>query len=271
MSFETLTVTVGSDGVGRVLLTRPDVRNAFNEQMIDDIDRAFRMLAEDDAVRVVTLTGEGKAFSAGADLSMMKAVAAYSEAENVEEGLRLASMLDAVNSCPKPTVALVNGAAIGGGVGLVTACDIAIASTSAIFALSEVRLGLIPAVISPFVLRAIGPRQAQRYFLTAERFGADEAARIGLVHMAVAPEALSEAGEEVVKNLLACGPKAQTAAKALIATETGAAMDDAQRTRLAKSIASLRASPEGQEGISSFLEKRAPEWKAQVSRTPQKS
>ncbi len=262
MSFETLTMTVGADGVGRVELTRPDVRNAFNEQMIDEIDRAFRALAADDAVRVITLTGEGKAFSAGADLSMMKAVAAYSEEENFQEGQRLASMLDAVGSCPKPTVALVNGAAIGGGVGLVAACDIAIASSSALFALSEVRLGLIPAVISPFVLRAIGARQAQRYFLTAERFGTEEAARIGLVHQVVEPEALAAAGADVVKHLLACGPNAQAAAKQLIVTETHAPLDEAQRTRLAKSIAGLRASPEGQEGISSFLEKRAPNWVA---------
>lgn len=260
MSFETLSMSIGGDGVGQIVLTRPDVRNAFNEQMIDEIDRAFRQLSSDESVRVITLTGEGKAFSAGADLSMMKAVAAYSEAENVEEGLRLAAMLDAVGSCPKPTVALVNGAAIGGGVGLIAACDIAIASSAAVFALSEVRLGLIPAVISPFVLSAIGARQAQRYFLTAERFGAEDAARIGLVHTVVEPDALADAGATVVGNLLACGPKAQAAAKALIMTEAGARIDAEQRQRLARSIASLRASPEGQEGISSFLEKRSPDW-----------
>lgn len=260
MSFETLSMSVGSDGVGRITLTRPDVRNAFNEQMIDEIDRAFRQLSDDDAVRAIMLTGEGKAFSAGADLSMMKAVAAYSEMENFEEGMRLATMLDAVGSCPKPTVALVNGAAIGGGVGLVAACDIAIASTNALFALSEVRLGLIPAVISPFVLRAIGARHAQRYFLTAERFGAEEAVRIGLVHMVVEADALAEADEAMVQNLLACGPNAQAAAKALIMTEAGAPIDGDQRQRLAQSIASLRASAEGQEGIGSFLEKRAPDW-----------
>lgn len=260
MSFETLSINIGADGVGAITLTRPDVRNAFNEQMIDDIDRAFRQLSDDTSVRLITLTGEGKAFSAGADLSMMQAVAAYSEEENVEEGMRLAAMLQSVSECPKPTVALVNGPAIGGGVGLVAACDIAIASSAALFALSEVRLGLIPAVISPFVLRAIGARQAQRYFLTAERFGAEEAARIGLVHQVVEVDALAEAGAAVVKNLLACGPRAQAAAKALIVAETGAAIDAYQRARLARSIASLRASEEGQEGIAAFLAKRTASW-----------
>ncbi|MEO0607051.1 MAG: enoyl-CoA hydratase-related protein [Pseudomonadota bacterium] len=260
MSFETLNLSIGSDGVGRVVLDRPDVRNAFNEQMIDDIYRAFRQLSADETARLVTLTGAGKAFSAGADLSMMQAVAAYSEQENVEEGLRLAAMLQAVHECPKPTVALVNGPAIGGGVGLVAACDIAIASSAAVFAFSEVRLGLIPAVISPFVLSAIGARQAQRYFLTAERFGADEAARIGLVHRVVDAEALTEAGADMVKALLACGPKAQAAAKALIMSEAGAPIDAEQRARLAQSIAGMRASAEGQDGIGAFLEKRKPTW-----------
>lgn len=262
MNYENIRVEIDANGIGQVILNRPDVRNAFNEIMISEIAAAMDTLSQDEAVRVVVLKATGKAFSAGADLSMMQSVATYSEAENKAEGLRLAGMLHAIDHCQKPTLALVNGPAIGGGVGLIAACDIALASKTAFFALSEVRLGLVPAVISPFVLRAIGPRQAQRYFLSAERFDASEAKRIGLVHQSVAPEALEEAGEQIIANLLNCGPEALKAAKALIAQEREQTINAGQRDRLASLIASLRASPEGQEGIAAFLEKRAPNWTA---------
>ncbi|MEL7028126.1 MAG: enoyl-CoA hydratase-related protein [Pseudomonadota bacterium] len=247
-------------GVVRLTLARPELRNAFDDGLIARLTETFAELAGDDAVRCVVLTGEGKAFSAGADMTWMRRMASYTEEENAADSRRLAEMMHALDALPHPTLALVNGPAMGGGVGLVACCDIAIAAEEAFFALSEVRLGLIPAVISPFVVNAIGVRAARRCFLTGERFDAELAADFGLVHEVVPLEDLDEAAETVIGALLASGPNAVRHSKQLIrdvADETDRAMLIAETARR---IAALRVSPEGQEGLGAFLEKRAPAW-----------
>ncbi len=248
-------------GIATVTMNRPDIRNAFNETMIAALTNTISMLSGDHAVRVIVITGEGKAFSAGADLSMMRRVAGYAAEENKQEALRLAAMLESIYFAKKPTIALVNGPAIGGGLGLVAACDIAVAAETAFFALSEVRLGLIPAVISPFVIEAIGVRQARRYFLTGERFDAMRAREIGLVHKVAIPANLGRALNETLDDLLAGGPIAQEEAKALIRAAAFRAVDDTMRDTTAAWIAAVRASDEGRDGMGAFLEKRRPSWK----------
>lgn len=260
MTEQILGMAVDQRGVARLTLNRPEVKNAFNAQLIADIDTAIKTLARDDKARVIVLTGAGDAFSAGADLTMMKDAAESSAAENKQDARRLASMLNAIDECEKPVVALVNGACMGGGVGLAAAADIVIAAEEAFFALSEVRLGLIPAVISPFVVGAIGPRQAHRFFLTGERFDAMKAKEIGLVHMVCLKAQLDATLEGVIDNLLASGPVALKEAKALIRMVAWRGVDDALMEETAGLIARLRASPEGREGISAFLEKRKPKW-----------
>jgi methylglutaconyl-CoA hydratase len=257
-----MTILAATDprGVARVTLNRPEVKNAFNDELIRAIADAIARLGADPAVRVIVLTGAGDAFSAGADLSMMKSAATLAASQNRDGARVLADMLHAITMCGKPVVALVNGAAMGGGVGLVAACDIAIAAEEAFFALSEARLGLIPAVISPHVVRAIGARQARRYFLTGERFDAETARRIGLVHMVALRAQLEATLDGVVKNLLACGPVAQKEAKDLIRAVAGRPIDDSVIVETAAWIARVRASPEGIEGITAFLEKRKPGW-----------
>src|SRR5262245_61457364 len=249
-----------ADRVVTVRLNRPDKHNAFDEQLIAELTQTFRDLAVDRTARVIVLTANGPSFSAGADLGWMKRMSTLDRAENERDSMLLADLMAAIDDCPKPVLALVQGAAFGGGVGLVACCDIAIASTRATFSLSEVRLGLIPAVISPYVVAAIGPRACRRYFLTAERFDAETAARLGLVHRVVEPEALDAARDETVKQLLTCGPAAQAAAKDLIRRVTGAPIDEALRRDTAARIADARASAEGKEGIAAFLEKRKPNW-----------
>jgi methylglutaconyl-CoA hydratase len=246
--------------VATVRLNRPDKHNAFDEHLIAELTQAFREVAGDAAVRVVVLAANGPSFSAGADLDWMKRMSALGREENERDSLLLADLMAAIDRCPKPVVALVQGAAFGGGVGLVACCDIAIATSKASFCLSEVRLGLIPAVISPYVAAAIGPRACRRYFLTAEKFDAATAGRLGLVHRVVEPEALEAAREEVVKHLLKGGPKAQAAAKDLIQRVANARIDEALRRDTAWRIADARASDEGKEGIAAFLEKRNPNW-----------
>ena len=254
---------VARDGrVARVTLNRPRLHNAFDDALIADLTRALEEIAEDESVRAVVLTGAGASFSAGADLNWMRRAAAYDEARNREDARALEAMLRTLDSLPKPTVAAVNGAAIGGGVGLVAACDVAVASSAASFATSEVRLGIVPAVISPFVVRAIGGRQARRCFLTAERFPAEEARRIGLVHEVVAPETLEARAAEVAAALLEGGPDAQAEAKRLVRLvesmpQGGSLLAEAT----VGSIAERRASAEGREGIAAFLEKRRPAWR----------
>lgn len=260
MTGSALTTTIDSRGVARATMNRPDVRNAFNEDLIGAIADAMAKLSADKSVRAIVITGAGKAFSAGADLDWMKRAAAFSETENKADARRLANMLHAIYASPKPTIALVNGPALGGGVGIASACDIAIAADDAIFGLTEVRLGIIPAVISPFVLRAIGERQARRYFLSGERFDAETARRIGLVHMVAAPVQLEETLEAFLKDLLSCGPEAQREAKDLIRAVALRPLDEAVLDDAAGRIARVRASAEGKEGVAAFLEKRKATW-----------
>lgn len=258
---DAILVSVDANGKATVTLNRPEIHNAFDDALIARLTEIFEFLGKRDDVRVVVVAANGKSFSAGADLGWMRRMANYSEAENRADAEQLARLIHVLDSLPKPTVARVQGAAIGGGVGLVAACDVAIASEAASFALSEVRLGLIPAVISPYVIGAIGPRQARRYMLTAERFDAAEARRIGLVHQTVPAAELDAAVDSVVAALLLGGPEAVRESK-MLARAVGGSPDDSVRADTARRIARLRASPEGKEGVSSFLEKRKPRWQA---------
>ncbi len=260
MTNEPLLVETFSSGVAWVTLNRPEVHNAFDDDLINRLGEAFTRLGSDDSVRAIVLAGNGKSFSAGADLNWMKRMAGCSDDENQADAHRLASVLKLMSRLAKPVIGRVHGSAFGGGLGLVAACDIAIAAEEAQFMLSEVRLGLIPAVISPFVVAAIGERQARRYFLTAERISATEAARIGLVHQVVAADALDDAVDTVLGHLAKAGPQALGLAKDLIHAVAGKEIDDAVTTDTARRIADARAGPEGREGVSAFLEKRKPNW-----------
>jgi methylglutaconyl-CoA hydratase len=251
---------IAQDGCATLTLNRPDVHNAFDDQLIARLTHCLRELEADPQVRVVVLAAEGKSFSAGADLNWMKRMARYSEAENLRDAVALADLMHTLSALKKPTLARVQGAAYGGGVGLVACCDVAVGTAAAAFCLSEVRLGLIPAVISPYVIAAIGERQARRYFLTAERFDAAEALRIGLLHTVVDEAQLDAAIQDVVAQLLKGGPKAQSASKDLIATVVNRPVDRALVEDTAERIARIRVTPEGREGIAAFLEKRAPTW-----------
>lgn len=255
-----LLVETDGRGVARLTLNRPDLHNAFNAEMIDELRAALDRLAGDDDVRIVVLTGAGKSFSAGADVHWMRAAADYGEAENLADATRLADMLHALDTLPKPTVARVNGGAFGGGVGLICACDIAIAASHAKFGVTEVKLGLMPSVISPYVVRAIGPRAARRFVLTGEIFDAGEATRIGLVHENVPEAALDGAVDVAIDNLLQAAPGAQAEAKVLVRHVAGAPIDDNLRRDTAERIAKRRATAEARDGLSAFLEKRKPGW-----------
>jgi len=248
------------DRVATVTLNRPEIHNAFDETLIAALTAAFVSLDDNDDVRVVVLAGVGKSFCAGADLNWMKRMAAFGKDENLADANALAAMLRVVYALSKPTIARVSGAAYGGGVGLVAACDIAIAVPDATFALSEAKLGLIPATIGPYVIEAIGARQARRYFLTAERFDASEARRIGLVHEVVAADALDARIDAMIATLRAPGPAAQLECKALIRGVAHRPIDDDVIDGTAQHIAAVRASPEGREGVAAFLDKRKPAW-----------
>ncbi len=260
MADEALLVETFSSGVARITLNRPEVHNAFDDDLIQRLSQAFTRLGADDSVRVVVLAANGKSFSAGADLNWMKRMASYGDDENRADAHHLATLLMLMSRMAKPTIARVQGSAFGGGLGLVAACDIAVAAEEAQFMLSEVRLGLIPAVISPYVVAAIGERQARRYFLTAERIPAVEAARIGLVHQVVAADELDSAVDKILEHLAKAGPEALGAAKDLIFAVVGQPIDDAVITDTARRIADARAGAEGREGVSAFLEKRKPNW-----------
>jgi len=250
-----MTISVSIDhGIARVTLNRPEVHNALNAAMIADLQTAFDRLSEDASVRVVVLTGAGKNFSAGADLTWMQQVSQQGFEANRQDANALAQMFYTIDSCPKPVLAQVNGAALGGGVGLVACCDIVVAQANAQFGLTEVRIGLIPATISPYVTRKIGESQARRYMLTGERFDAETARRIGLVH-----EIGDDAGA-VISALMANGPDAMADTKALIRDVAQAPVDEALLAMTVERIAARRASPEGREGIAAFLEKRKPGW-----------
>ena len=249
-----------AEGIATLWLDRPDRHNAFDDELIRELTGAIDSLAKDRAVRVVILAGKGKSFSAGADLGWMRRMASASEAENEKDAAGLAELMHRLNGLAKPTIALVQGAALGGGVGLVAACDLAIAATDAVFSLSEVRLGLIPSVISPYVIAAIGARAARRYFLTAERFDAATAARLGLVQAIVAADQLWPEGTKLAGLLVQNPPLAMAEAKRLIADVAGRPIDAALRGETARRIAKLRAGAEACEGVSAFLEKRKPRW-----------
>lgn len=261
MTTAPLITDISGRGVATVTLRRPDIHNAFDDVLIDRLRRELQGLANDPVVRVVVLAAEGKSFSAGADLNWMKRMAGYERAENTEDAKNLGKLMATLHRMPQPTVAIVQGPAYGGGVGLVAACDIAIASEDATFCLSEVRLGLIPAVIGPYVVAAIGEREAARYMLTAEKFSATEAQRIRLVQDVVPADKLQDRRNEVIDNLLKGGPKALSEVKNLISYITKSATQDEKVVRdTAGHIARVRATDEGQEGVTAFLEKRKPSW-----------
>ena len=246
--------------VATVTLDRPDVRNAFNEATIAELALAFDELGRDEDVRAIILAANGPAFCAGGDLNWMKAMAGYSDSENYDDALNLADMLRTIYLCPKPVVAKIQGDCYAGGMGLVAACDIAVAVDGANFCLSEVKLGLIPATISPYVIKAMGENAARRYFLTAERFTAQEAHRIGFVHELVAPGQLDARVAAIVKSLVTNSPNAVKEAKTLVREVAGKAVDQELVADSARRIAAIRASSEGREGVASFLEKRKPQW-----------
>ncbi|MBI3270667.1 MAG: enoyl-CoA hydratase/isomerase family protein [Planctomycetes bacterium] len=253
---ETVHVTQAGP-VATIALARPDVRNAFNEVVVAELREAFATLPA--GVRAVVLTGEGPVFCAGADIGWMQRSRAYTEEENARDAAAMAEMFRTVDECPHPVLARVNGAALGGGAGLLACCDIVVASETAQFGFSEVRLGIVPGVISTFVLPRIGTRAARRYFLTGERFNATEARAIGLVHEVTNPLALDGHVERILKEVLLAGPEAAAAAKQLIREVAGKSRDEAiPHTVL--TIARIRVSPEAQEGLAAFLEKRKPSW-----------
>jgi methylglutaconyl-CoA hydratase len=248
-------------GVTTIAIDRPEVANAIDEATIAALTEAFEAASQDPAVRVVVLTGRGKAFSAGADLAWMRRASTMSHEENVADALNLAALLKAIDLCPKPTVALVNGAAFGGAVGLTAACDVAIAADTAAFRLSEVRLGLVPGIISPYVVAAVGAKTARRLAVTGALFDAAEALRVGLVAQVVPAADLAAAGAKLVDGLLENAPQAMGMAKTLIGVVTGEPIDEALARLTAEFIAAARASDEGREGVGAFLEKRLPSWR----------
>jgi methylglutaconyl-CoA hydratase len=259
MNWQSVDITM-HERVATVTLDRPDVRNAFNEATIFELALAFDELGRDEDVRAIVLAANGTAFCAGADLHWMKQMAGYSHAENLADATKLAAMLRTIYLCPKPVVAKVQGDCYAGGMGLVAACDIVVAFEGANFCLSEVKLGLIPATISPYVIKAMGEASARRYFLTAERFSAHEAHRIGFVHELAAFDTLDASVAAIVKALVANSPNAVREAKLLVREIAGRPVDDALVADSAERIAAIRASSEGREGVASFLEKRKPAW-----------
>lgn len=254
-------LTVEAAGpVATITLTQPDVRNAFSDEVIADITRAFTWVGEQAQVRAVVLAAEGPAFCAGANLNWMRAMADYSREENLVDAGKLAEMLRVIYTCPKPTIARVQGDVYAGGMGLVACCDMAVAASQAGFCLSEVKIGLIPATISPYVIRAMGARAAHRYFLTGERFDAAEALRTGFVHQVVDAEALDSAVDGLLKHLLSASPAAVQACKKLVIDVAGREVDEALIAETVAGIADIRSSAEGKEGVQAFLNKRKPSW-----------
>lgn len=271
---EALNITIDTNelgkpgrGVGYITLTRPEIHNAFDDKLIGELTEAFSAMENNPEVEVVVLRAEGKSFSAGADLNWMRRMADYSWEENYQDSQALATLMNTIYGMSKTTVCQVQGAAFGGGVGLVACCDIVIASERASFCLSEVKLGLIPAVISPYVVKAMGERQAQRYFTTAERFKADKAAEFGLVHEVVAEDLLVEKTNEIVTTLLSNGPQAVKAAKDLIRAVANQTIDQSLMDETARRIADIRASEQGKEGLNAFLEKRTADWSVGQSKS----
>ncbi|WP_225033192.1 MULTISPECIES: enoyl-CoA hydratase/isomerase family protein [Paraburkholderia] len=260
MQYDNLSV-VFERGIATVTLNRPDVRNAFNEAMIAEVTSVFRALNTRDDVRAVVLAANGKAFCAGADLNWMKKMAGYSDDENRADAMRLADMLASIYRCNKPVIARVNGDAYAGGMGLISACDIVVAVDSAKFCLSEARLGLIPATIAPYVIRALGEQASRRYFMTAEAFDCATAYRLGFVAECVSADKLDETVQQLAAALCANGPQAVKACKQLVQDIAGREISAALIEDTAARIAKTRAGAEGREGVASFLEKRSPSWR----------
>ncbi len=246
--------------VARVWLNRPDIRNAFNEESIAALARTFAGFADEPALRAVVLGGRGKAFCAGADLGWMRRMAAYTWDENRADAQALAEMLWTIYRCPVPVVGRIQGDCYAGGVGLAAVCDILVASDAATFCLSEARLGLLPATIAPYVIRALGEQASRRYFATAERFSAAQAHALGFVHELCTADTLDAKVDELVSGLVGNGPMAVRACKKLVQDVGGLPIDDAVRAETARRIANIRASDEGREGVQSFLQKRKPSW-----------
>ncbi len=254
-------LTISNQGAIRILtLSRPDVRNAFNDEVIAELKAAFTEAGQAADVRCVVLAAEGPAFCAGADLNWMRRMADYTRDENLADAGELAAMLRAIYECPKPTIARVQGDVFAGGVGLVAACDMAVSVDTATYCLSEVKLGLIPATISPYVIRAMGARASHRYFLTAERFSASEAHRVGLVHEVVPADALDAKVAELTSALVSASPNAVRACKRLVQDVAEREINDALVAHTVAGIADIRSSAEGKEGVQSFLQKRKPSW-----------
>ncbi len=251
---------IDSRGIAQVILNNPDKHNAFDDQMIIQLTEAFHTVAANPDVRIMLLKSEGKSFSAGADLEWMKRMASYSYQQNLNDARALAAMLKALHQMPIPTIARVQGAAFGGAVGLISCCDIAVASSKASFALSEVKIGLVPSTISPYVIAAIGERHAKRYFMTAERFDTNTALQISLVHEAVEEQFLDDKVEQLITAILSNGPEAVVAAKQLVFAVSGKAIDSSLIEHTCEVIAGIRVSAQGQEGLSAFLDKRKPHW-----------
>jgi methylglutaconyl-CoA hydratase len=258
--FNHLSLTIAPNGVATLTLNRPTLHNAFNEVMIAELITALKQLEADEKIRIVQLAANGENFSAGADIEWMQRMAKAALNDNLNDAKQLATLMQTLYHFTKPTIALVQGAAIGGGVGLVACCDIVIAQAEARFSFPEVRLGLIPAVISPYVIAAIGARAAQRYFLTVETFSAAAAQHLGLVHIIATKQTLAEASDPITTAILKNGPAALQAAKTLIKQVAYRPIDNNLSEETALSIAKIRVSPEGQEGTSAFLEKRKPKW-----------
>jgi methylglutaconyl-CoA hydratase len=252
---------VDERGVATLTLNRPEVHNAFNDELVAAIDESLAALAEDDAVRMVVLTGAGKHFCAGGDLKWMARLAMASDEDNDRDARAVGAMMRRLKFFPKPTLAVVRGAAMGGGASLVVCCDIAVAAADARFSVSGVKMGVLPVVISPYIVSAIGPRRARRYYLTGEAIPADEAKAIGLIHEVAAPEALDQAAETLIGHLLDGSPAAQRMAKELVAMKADPPAEGAEFDRLAAMLASLRSHPEALEGMAAFLEKRPPSWR----------
>ncbi|GHG67375.1 gamma-carboxygeranoyl-CoA hydratase [Alishewanella longhuensis] len=260
MTLQYTEVTIDPRGVASLVLNRPEVHNAFDDLMIAELIAQLDSLAADNRVKVLVLKSNGKNFSAGADLNWMRSMAKKDYQQNLDDAAGLASLMHKLDTFPKPTLVLVQGAAFGGAVGLVACCDIALAEENASFCLSEVKIGLIPAVISPYVMRALGERQSRRYFLTAERFNATTAATLGLVHQVVSNDTLENQAEPLVQALLQNSPAAVSAAKNLLQQIYNKNINNEVIAHTTQAIAEIRVSAEGQEGLSAFLEKRKPNW-----------
>ncbi len=258
--FTTIKTSKEADGLYAIELNRPEVHNAFNEVMIQELAEAIIELSGSDSCRLIVIKGNGRSFCAGADIDWMRRTSQYDEANNLEDARRLANMLDSLYRIPCPTIAQIHGAVYGGGVGLAACCDIAIADANSTFSISEVRLGLIPSIISPYVVQSIGTRNARRYFLTGERFNAQTALKLGLIHEIAAVDQLSQTCDRVVQELLKGGPNAQCEAKSLLRSLVADEIDNTTVQETSKRIAKIRASSEAQEGMSAFFEKRSPNW-----------